>query len=143
MAERLNRQSVAEKAIIHDAPALPEPHRVDRSFELPTVLYGLTACGYLGFLGLMALMLGNPDLALPMAVFFFFIAMAGGVCAQWVRMKPANPNRALGWYRFQRDGIMTATGRLDARDATIQVLLLPVVILCWGIAGATILAIYS
>ena len=35
MAERLTREHVAERAIIHEAPALRAPTKVDRSFELP------------------------------------------------------------------------------------------------------------
>ncbi len=142
MAEKLNRQQIAEKAIIHaQAPMLHAPHLVDRNFGLPTALYVLTACGYLGFLGVMALAVGNPGLAIPMAIFVTFIVMAFGVCAQWVRMKPDNPTRALGWDRFQHEGIMTATGRLSASQATVQVLILPALILCWGIIGVTIIAL--
>lgn len=43
MAERLNREFVAEKAIIHEAPALSSPATIDRTFELPTALYVGTA----------------------------------------------------------------------------------------------------
>ena len=142
MAEKLNRQQVAELAIIHAEPPAPRvPHEVDRNFGLPTALYVLTACGYLGFLGVMTAAVGNPGLAIPMAIFVTFIVMAFGVCAQWVRMKPDNPTGALGWDRFQHEGIMTATGRLSASQATVQVLILPVLILFWGIAGATIIAL--
>lgn len=142
MAQKLNRQQVAEKAIIHaEAPVLRAPHEVDRNFGLPTALYVVTACGYLGFLGVMAAAVGNPGLAIPMTIFVTFIVMAFGVCAQWVRMNPENPTRALGWDRFRHDGIMTATGRLSASQATVQVLILPVLILVWGIIGATIIAL--
>jgi hypothetical protein len=142
MAEKLNRQQVAELAVIHlEAPVHRAPHEVDRNFGLPTALYVLTACGYLGFLGVMALAVGNPGLAIPMAIFVTFIVMAFGVCAQWVRMKPKNPTSALSWDRFQHSGIMTASGRLSASQAATQVLILPVLILCWGIIGATIIAL--
>lgn len=142
MAEKLNRQQVAERAIIHpEAPTHRAPHEVDRNFGLPTALYVLTACGYLGFLGVMTLTVGNPGLAIPMAIFVTFIVMAFGVCAQWVRMKPDNPTSALSWNRFRNQGIMTATGRLSASQATVQVLILPVLILVWGLAGATIIAL--
>lgn len=142
MAEKLNRQQVAELAIIHtEAPEQHAPHEVDRNFGLPTALYVLTACGYLGFLGVMAAAVGNPGLAIPMAIFVTFIVMAFGVCAQWVRMKPDNSTRALSWNRFRNQGIMTATGRLSASQATVQVLILPVLILVWGLAGAAIIAL--
>ena len=40
-------------------------------------------------------------------------------------MKPDNPQHLTGWDRFVRDGIQTATGRMRAKDAAIQVLILP------------------
>lgn len=141
MAERLNRQLVAERAIVHaEVPALRAPQQVDRSFELPTTLYALTAAGYLGFLVLTAAAFGNPELILPMAIFFIFIGMFFGVPAMWMRMKPENPQRPTGWDRFVRDGIQTATGRMRAKDAAIQVLILPALILVWGFAVVTIAA---
>jgi hypothetical protein len=38
---------------------------------------------------------------------------------------------------------MTNTGRLSARDATTQVLILPVLLVIWGIAVAVIAAIVA
>jgi hypothetical protein len=141
MVHRLDRAQVAEKAIIHADAAPLRRTETDRSFELPTALYAITACGYLGFFGVMALGFGSPGLVLPMMIIVIFIAMFFGVPAQWVRMKPANPRRALGWDRFLREGIMTATGRLPARDAAIQVLILPLLILAWGMIVVTIAAL--
>jgi hypothetical protein len=141
MAERLNRQLVAEKAIIHETPALRLPHSVDRSFELPAALYIGTAAGYLGFLALMVVGFGNPHLIIPMAIFVVFIAMYFGVPAMWMRMKPEHPQRLTSWSRFRQQGVMTAFGPSTANAATIQVLILPVLILLWGIAVVTIAAV--
>jgi hypothetical protein len=141
MAERLNRQLVADKAIIREAPTLRLPTTVDRNFELPAGLFVGTAAGYLGFLALMTAAFGNPHLILPMAIFVIFIAMFFGVPAMWMRMKPNHPQRLTSWARFQRDGIMTAYGRCSAGAATTQVLILPTLILAWGVAVVTIAAI--
>src|SRR5690606_30820776 len=141
MAERLTRQLVAEKAIVHEAPVLRAPTTVDRNFELPAALYAGTAAGYLGFLGLMTLAFGNPHLIIPMAIFVVFIAMFFGVAAMWMRMKPDHAQRLTGWARFQRDGIMTPFGRCSANAATVQVLILPGLIFLWGIAVVTIAAL--
>jgi hypothetical protein len=141
MAERLTRPQIAEKAIVHAAPALRAPTTVDRNFELPTALYALTALGYLSFLGLTALAFGNPGLILPMAIFVTFIAMFFGVPAMWVRMKPANPQTPLGWGRFLASGIRTYTGPVTAGQASVQVLILPALILVWGFAVVTIAAL--
>lgn len=141
MAERVTRPLVAEKAIIHEAPKLPQPTTVDRSFELPSLLYVLTALGYLTFLGLTALAFGNPELILPMAIFVTFIAMSFGVCAMWVRMKPENERHSLNWGRFIANGVRTYTGPVTAGQASVQVLILPALIVVWGFAVVTIAAL--
>lgn len=141
MAERITRELVAEKAIVHDVLALRQPTIVDRDFGLPTGLYAVMATLLFGFLGVMTLGFGNPGLILPMAIFAVFMAMFFAVPAMWVRMKPENPQRAMTWARFQREGIMTPFGRTSANAAAVQVLIMPVLIFVWGIAVVTIAAL--
>jgi hypothetical protein len=141
MAERLSREFVAEKAFIHEAPTLRAPTEVDRSFELPSALYVATAGSYLAFLAIMATGFGNPHLILPMAIFVTFIVMAFAVPAMWMRMKPDHPQALTSWSRFRRHGIMTAFGRTTAGAATVQVLILPVLIVVWGLVVVTIAAV--
>jgi hypothetical protein len=140
MAERITRQLVADKAIIHEAEALRLPTTVDRNFELPAGLFVATAGCYFAFLAVMAVGFGNPHLILPMAIFVVFIAMYFAVPAMWMRMQPEHRQRLTSWAVFRRDGIMTAYGPSTAGAATIQVLILPVLILLWGIAVVTIAA---
>jgi hypothetical protein len=141
MAERLTREIVAEKAVVHDTLALRAPTTVDRTFELPAALYVGTAAGYLGFLGLMTVAFGNPGLAIPMAIFVVFIAMAFGVAAMWMRMKPDHAQTLTGWSRFRQRGILTAFGHASASAATVQVLILPGLVFVWGLAIVTIAAV--
>ena len=141
MAERITRQLVAEKAIIHEAEALRIPTTVDRNFELPAGLYAATAGAYFAFLGVMAFGFGNPSLILPMAIFIVFIAMFFGVAAMWMRMKPEHAQRLTPWSRFRQHGMITANGHCTAGAATAQVLILPALILAWGIAVVTIATI--
>jgi hypothetical protein len=141
MAERQTRQLVAEKAIVHDAEALRLPHTVDRNFELPAALYAGTAAGYLGFVGLTALAFGNPKLIIPLAIIVVFIGMFFGVNALWMRMKPEHAQRLTPWHRFRRNGIMTAYGHSTAGAATVQVLILPGLVLLWGVAVTVIAAV--
>jgi hypothetical protein len=141
MAERVSRQLVAQKAIVHTEAALLPPGVVDRSFELPTALYGATVALYLGFMGIMAIGFGNPELILPIAVIVLLIVAAFGVPAIWVRMAPGSRRTAKSWSRFRNDGIATEHGRTSARDAMVQVLILPVLIFLWGIAVVTIAAL--
>jgi len=141
MAERLSREFVGEKAFIHEAPPLRAPTEVDRSFELPAALFVGTAGCYLAFLAIMALGFGNPKLVLPMAIFVTFIAMAFAVPAMWMRMEPDHPQALNSWSGERCDGMMTAFGRSTARAATVQVLILPVLILVWGLVVVTIAAV--
>ena len=141
MAERITRQLVAEKAFIHEAPALRLLTTVDRNFELPARLYAAMAALFFAAAGVMAFGFASPGMVVPTGIIAVFIAMYFAVPAMWMRMKPEQPQRLTTWARFQRDGIMTTYGRTTARDATIQVLILPVLLLCWGIAVVTIAAV--
>ena len=49
--------------------------------------------------------------------------------------------RGLSWAMFRYKGIRTETGRTAATEATTLVLLLPFLILCFGVAIATIAAL--
>jgi len=141
MAERITLPLLAEKAIVHAAPPVRRPTTVDRNFELPAGLYLGTAAAYFAFLGVMAVGFGNPGLILPMAIFAVFIAMFFAVPAMWMRMGPENPQRLTSWARFRRQGVMTAFGHASANAATVQVMILPVLILVWGFAVVTIAAL--
>jgi len=141
MAERLSRQVIATKAVVHSEAALLAPHEVDRSFELPTALYTLSIALFLGFMAVTAIGFGNPELILPMAVIVLSIVAIFGVPAIWVRMNPENQRSAKSWSRFRLDGIVTGSGHTSARDAMVQVLIMPVLIFLWGVATVIIAAL--
>ena len=132
-------------AIGHNVPEetghVPTP--TVRSFDLPTGLFAATVGLYFAFLAVMAAAFADPGLIVPMGIFYIYIIMAFGVPALWVRMKPDHADRPLGWRQFMREGIVTHTGRLAGRDAAVQVLILPTLILGWGIAMAAIVAAIS
>jgi hypothetical protein len=114
----------------------------DRNFGLPTILYGATVGCYLGFLLIVGSAFANPELAIPMAIFVLFIVAGFGVPAVWTRLAGnVSAPQTLG--EFEARGIMTSTGRLAPKDATIQVLILPVLLVVWGLAVAVIAAIVS
>ena len=141
MAERLARQLLSDQAIIHEASALRLPHTVDRNFELPGGLYVAMAALFFAAAGVMAFGFAAPGMLVPTGIIAVFIAMFFAVPALWMGMKPENPQRLTPWRRFRRDGIMTAYGHSTAGAATIQVLILPVLILLWGITVVTIAAV--
>jgi len=124
-----------------EAAAHPRPQvESDRNFGLPKPLYAATVSLYLGFLLVMGAAFANPELAIPMAIFVVFIVAGFGVPAIWTRLKDnASEPQTMG--EFGLKGIMTHTGRLAPRDATIQMLILPVLLVCWGLAVAVIAAV--
>lgn len=113
----------------------------DRSFELPTSLYTATIGFYLAFLGVMAVGFQSREMVLPMVVFVAYIAMLFGVPMLWARMQPTNLSQALNWSDFMRNGIDTWTGRTSGSEAALQVLILPALVLFWGLAVVTIAAL--
>ncbi len=138
MAEHISQQDLARIATITDAPVAM---KVDRSFGLPTGLYMATAGAYLAFLTLMASMLLNPGLVIPLAICALSVVAGFGVPTIWASMKPESDCRPLTFGQFKHRGINTLSGHLTAAEASIQVLILPVLILAWGIACAVIIAL--
>lgn len=114
---------------------------INRSFELPPALYAITVGCYLGFLGLMSALFMTSELALPMAAFVISILGGFGLCYKWVAMKPDHACGTLTSGQFAHRGIQTLSGRLTATEASVQVLILPVLLLVWGLAIAVIVAV--
>ena len=139
MVKHLTRELVAEHAVIVEAPRTA--HEVDRTFELPKGLYVATVGLYLGFLAVMAAGLSTPGLIIPMAIFTLFVVAGFGLPAVWTKIGPEHAGKNMSWARLVSRGIATHTGRVTARDAAVQVLILPVLIFCWGVATVTIAAL--
>lgn len=112
---------------------------IDRSFGLPPVLHIATFGLYFGFLSVMSVGLGTRELAIPLAICFVFLGVAAAVPAKWMTMMPVNKTPKMSWLDFTQDGIATYTGRMRAKDAIVQVLILPVLIFVWGIAIVTMI----
>lgn len=142
MSKQLNEQLAVGKARIVDAPAAKPVHQVqvDRNFGMPTAFYAVTAGLYLAFIGIMFAGFATSGLIVPMGIFAVFIIAGFGVPAVWVRLKN-NESRPLTMGKFAMEGIMTHTGRLAPRDAAIQMLILPVLIVLWACIVVTIAAL--
>jgi len=144
MTEQIQTKLEAGKArLVSEPVARPAVRRhqveTDRNFELPSALFALTVGCYLGFLGIMLASFSAPMLAIPMVIFAGFVLAGFGVPAIWVRLKD-NASMPMSLGRFKLEGIMTHTGRCSARDASVQMLLLPVLVVVWGCAIAVIAA---
>ncbi len=140
---------VHEKIASGDARIVPQPAaeapirmqvESDRNFGLPKALYGATVACYLGFLAAVGSAFANPELAIPMAIFVVFIVAGFGVPTVWTRLA-GNASEPATLGEFGLKGIMTHTGRLAPRDATIQMLILPVLLVVWGLAVTVIAAV--
>ena len=138
MSQHITSAELAAVAHVAEAPAQT---KCNRTFELPAALYGLTVACYLGFLALMSVLFMNAELVLPMAAFVISIVGGFGLGYKWVAMKPGNDNPTLTLGQFSNRGIQTLSGRLTAAEASAQVLILPVLILAWGVAIAVIYAV--
>ena len=173
MSDRLNSATVADKAIVHAelpkrrvaahdlfekpglslgqalatpaAEAQPNIRQdVDRSFEMPTALYGATVALYLGFIAILGLGLSTPELALPMAIFAIFIVGLFGAPALWLRAGANAPEvKAKSVGALMRQGIMTNTGLLKGRDAAVQMMILPVLIVVWAMTVLVIAGVVA
>ncbi|MCK0128802.1 hypothetical protein [Erythrobacter sp. F6033] len=129
------------EARIVDAPAAARTQvESDRNFEMPTALYGATVACYLAFIGILGAAFSTPGLIIPMAIFAGFIIAGFGVPAVWTRLKD-NGSKPMTMGKFQQTGIMTNTGRLAPRDAAIQMLILPVLIVLWACTVVVIAAL--
>jgi hypothetical protein len=139
MSKHIPAARLAEVARIVDQPSRSTV--VDRTFGLPTELFALTVLSYLAFLGVMAAAFGGDGLLIPMAIFVIYIAMAFGVPAMWTQIGPDDGKRRMSWAEFSGKGVMTHDGQVSAGAAAAQVLILPLVILGWGIGIAIIAAL--
>jgi len=120
----------------------PAEHRGEygRTFDLPPILFVLTAGGFLAYLGVMAAAFMNPELIIPMAIFVLFVVAGFGTPALWARIAPPAPGRQQSLERFMRDGFECETGHISGGGAATQVLIMPALILAWGVIIAIIAA---
>jgi len=112
----------------------------DQNFELPTGLYVAMASLFAGFIGVLSVAFRGGHMATAYGVIFAFIVAFFTIPAIFPAMAPKG-KKALSWSTFRMRGIQTATGRSSAREAAVLVLLLPILIFCFGMAIAAIATI--
>jgi len=133
-----------EARVVPQPETAPVRHQVDvdRNFGLPSAFYAIMAGCYAGFLAITATAFASPHLIVPMAVIGLFLAMFFGIPTVWTRFR-GNVSKPATLGEFEVRGIMTNTGRLAPRDAAIQMLVLPVLLVLWGLAVVIIAAIVA
>ena len=112
----------------------------DQSFELPTGVYVAMALMFAGFITVLGFAF-RGGMAVSYGVIFAFLAAFFAIPAIFPRMARGDRAQPLQWNEFLARGIDTATGRSSAGSATVLVLALPFLILCFAIAIATIAAL--
>lgn len=143
MSKQFPAEQFASGQVIGVRTAQP-PRRGEygRSFDLHPALYALTFGAYMAYVAIMGLAFGeaNEDIAIPLVIFAVFIAAGFGTPALWARINTKAPGRPQSWARFQREGFECLTGHVSAKGAMVQVLIMPVLLLFWGVAVAIIAA---
>ncbi|WP_118858068.1 hypothetical protein [Sphingomonas mesophila] len=144
MSVRLDpRQLAAAREIVAAPELVPNAPRActDRSFNLPTALHAGFFGLFLAYLGVMAIGFPHPEMVLPMAIFVIFTVAFYVVPMLWATMGPANESRAMSLGALFERGVETHTGLTSGGSAVAQVLVLPVLILLWGVAVVAIAAL--
>lgn len=89
MSQRLSRRQVRELIVVSPA-RMPDRILVDRiaiarGFGFLTRLYAVTVALYLAFIGVMAALFLDRELAISMVIFAGFVAVALGLAGAWGR----------------------------------------------------------
>jgi hypothetical protein len=112
----------------------------DQGFELPTGIFVALAAMFAGFIAVLALAF-NDHMAVSYGIIFAFLAAFFAIPAVFPGMARDRRTRTLKWHEFADRGIDTATGHTSAATATVLILALPFLILCFAVAVATIAAL--
>jgi hypothetical protein len=126
-----------EVLIARDEIAVAPTQRAceDQSFELPGGIYVAMITMFASFIMVLGLSLRGGHMGVAYGVIIAFLMAFFAIPAVF-QQKPG-----LSWAMFRHKGIRTETGRTAAQEATTLVLLLPFLILCFGVAIATIAAL--
>ena len=138
MTRRLNQAQLVAREEIASPPALSSPRACNsRSFDLPGGIYAAMVLMIVGAFAVLAAML-RTNMLVSFGVIFALLAAFFGIPAIFVRVSPNESARPLSWDAFLSRGVETATGATKASEATVLVLILPFLILCWAITVAII-----
>jgi hypothetical protein len=140
----MSRRQTRDQLLVRDEIVAAPVKRAceDQTFELPTAIYVAMAAMLTGFVAVLSFAFRGGHMGVAYGVIFAFIAAFFAVPALFPGQGPAETRRnAKSLFDFGDRGIATATGRVGAREATVLVLLLPFLILCFGIAIATIASV--
>jgi hypothetical protein len=141
MSKHLPRAAFeGETAPASVVPAPPaRPNRVDRVFDLHPALHIATFGAFALYLAVMWAAFGEKDLLISFGIFAVFIAGFFFVPAAWTRIDVREGPLA-SWGDFMREGFDCLTGHLTAKETIAQVMIMPAMLLFWGVCVAAIKA---
>ena len=138
MTRRLNHAQLLAREEIASPPALSSPRACDsRSFDLPRGIHAAMVLMIGGAFVVLATTF-RADMLVSFGVIFALLTAFFGIPAIFVKASPRESARSLSWDNFLTRGVETATGVTKPGEATVLVLVLPFLILCWAIAVAII-----
>ena len=126
----------ADELVIAPAPRSCD----DQTFELPAGIYVALALMFTGFVVVLSSAFSG-HMAVSFGVIFAFLAAFFAIPAIFPRMAREKGAKALRWSEFVNNGIDTATGRTSAGSASVLILALPFLVLCFAVAVVTIAAL--
>ena len=130
---------IARRTIIDTTTAQKPPMTLPtRHFDLPPLLHGATLGLFLVYLAVMGATFAGGRMPIVLAICAISVIGMFVVPGLFQLMGPSHEDRPLSMFAFARDGIDCLTGRLAAGQASVQVLIMPVLILIWGIVIAII-----
>lgn len=137
----MSRGQTHEQLLARNEIVAPPLQRAceDQTFELPSGIYRAMVIMFVGFIAVLGFAFRGGHMAVIYGVIFAFMAAFFAIPAIFPSMASEGASaKSLSWFDFRRRGILTATGKSSAGEATILVLLLPFLVLCFGIAVALI-----
>ena len=127
-------------SLVHLTSLTDDNRAGQRTFDLHPALFGITVGAFLAYIGVMAAAFASAEIAIPFAICIITIVAAFAVPAMWVKVAARPVGRVPDWNQFIGEGVETFTGHVSGKSAVCQVLLMPVVILVWGVIIAVIQA---
>ena len=139
MADRQTKEQLFARGEVVAAPG--DRACMDQCFELPAGIYVAMISMFTGFIAVLGLAFRGGHMEVVVGVILAFIAAFFAIPTIFPAVAgDKSTKKALSWFEFRTRGIQTATGHSTAREATVLVLLLPFLILCFGIAVVSIAA---
>lgn len=143
MSRPIKKADLVSSQQLAPAPSLPNLRQdiESRHFDLPAALHTSYFGLLLAYLAVMFLGFRAPGMIIPIAICVIFTVGFYVVPALWSGMRPQRGSEPANMTTLLGGGIQTHVGWMSGRDAVVQVLTIPVLVLCWGLAVVSIAAI--